>query len=81
MRRSRRALRSLSREDHDFHFLSLRRQLVDQDPLFGPSFAGISADRIHIVEALLLGELVNPDSLQIALELHDPQTLEPFANF
>lgn len=70
-----------SREEHDFHFLSLRRKTARQTRLMCQSLEEIGTGRVEIVESLQLTELVSPQEIQIALELHNPLALEPFGKY
>jgi hypothetical protein len=71
----------VSREDHDFRFLSLRRKSANHPRPRAKSQDEFNTGRARIVEALLFAELASAASVQLALELHDPSTFEPFAKF
>ncbi|PWT97710.1 MAG: hypothetical protein C5B53_07680 [Candidatus Melainabacteria bacterium] len=68
----------LSREEHDFQLLSLRRK---SSPSATPSWKWleeIDAGRMQVAEALMLAELASTSTLQMELELHETASLEQF---
>lgn len=71
----------MSREDHDFRLLSLRRRSQKQSAPSWKWIGEIDRERMHLVEALILAELATASQLQTALELHDATAEGSFREF